>query len=87
MIGWPAPEKLSKISAGLIEKFKKTAAAKELEQDPREWSLISWSWMPDPPHAFTLRSSDNEERYVISEGDGRWQMRIVHPAHVVHVLP
>jgi hypothetical protein len=87
VIAWPTSEKLSKISAGLLEKFKKTAAAKELEQDARAWSFVSWSWMPDPPYTFTLRGSDNEERYVISEGDGRWQMRIVRAAHEVQVLP
>ena len=87
MIVWPPPDKLSKTSIGLIEKFKKTAAVKELEQDSREWVLASWSWLPDPPFSFVLRSSDYEERTVVSEGDGRWQMRVSQVSREFAVLP
>lgn len=83
MIHWPAPEKLTKISAGILDRFKKTAAAKELEQDSREWSFVSWAWLPEPPYALVLRSADSEERYFLMEGDGRWQMRVIRPARSV----
>ena len=80
MIQWPAPEKLSKVAAGILERVKRTAGAKELEQDAREWRAISWSWLPDPPFSLTFRSADNEERYFVMEGDGRWQTRVIRPA-------
>jgi hypothetical protein len=83
VIQWPAPEKLTKIAAGILERFKKTSAAKELEQDTREWSFISWAWLPEPPYALTLRCADLEERYFLLEGDGRWQMRVIRPARSV----
>jgi hypothetical protein len=74
---------MTKISAGILDRFKKTAAAKELEQDAREWTFVSWAWMPDPPHNLVLRSADMEERYVVMEADGRWQMRVIRPARSV----
>ena len=83
MITWPASDKLSKTAVGTLERFKKTAAAKELEQDARAWSFISWAWLPEAPYAFTLRSADHEERQYVVEGDGRWQMKVLHPARNV----
>ena len=79
MIHWPAPDRLSKIAAGILERVKKTAAAKELEQDAREWTLVNWSWLPDPPYTMTLRSPEGEERYLLIEADGRWTMREIRP--------
>jgi len=83
VIRWPAADRLSKTAAVILEKFKRTAAAKELEQDSREWFFVSWAWLPEPPYALTLRSGDHEERYFLIEGDGRWQMRVIRPASQV----
>jgi hypothetical protein len=62
MVRWPASDRMSRVSAPLVERFKKTALAKELEQDSREWVLSSWPWMPDAPYLYTARASDGEER-------------------------
>jgi hypothetical protein len=83
VIQWPPSEKMTRISSATLDRFKKTAAIKELEQDSREWTLVTWSWMPDPPYALTFRSSDMEERYCVMEEDGRWQMRVIRPARSV----
>jgi hypothetical protein len=72
MVRWPAPERLSKTSAAIIERFKKVAAAKELEQDPREWVLMNWPWVPDPPYTVVVRASDGAERRFVMDPDGLW---------------
>ncbi len=78
MIRWPAAERLSKVSGPIIERFKKTAEAKDLEQDAREWVLASWPWMPEAPYSFIARASDEERQYVI-DASGALTMRVVHP--------
>jgi hypothetical protein len=72
MVRWPSTDRMSSTSKGIIERFQKTAAAKELEQDPREWVLENWPWVPDPPYTLVVRSSDDEERRLVMEGDGMW---------------
>ena len=72
MIRWPAPERLSKVSAGILERFKKTAGAKEIDQDSREWVLVNWPWVPDPPYVIVARASDHEERRWVMGDDGLW---------------
>jgi len=80
MVRWPAPDRMSRISAEIVERFKKTAGAKELEQDAREWSLVTWPWMPEPPYGFTVRASDGEERQWTGDATGLWTMKRIHPA-------
>jgi hypothetical protein len=72
MVRWPAPERVSKVSAGILEKFKKTGVAKELEQDSREWVLMNWPWVPEPPYTIVVRASDAEERRLAMGEDGLW---------------
>jgi hypothetical protein len=78
MVRWPAPDRLSRVSAPLIERFKKTSIAKELEQDGREWTLSMWPWLPDAPYAYTALASDGEQRRVII--DERDDV-LVHASH------
>ena len=72
MVRWPAADRMSQTSKAVIERFQKTAGAKELEQDPREWVLENWPWVPDPPFTFVARSSDGEERRLVMNTDGLW---------------
>ncbi|MGO8994719.1 MAG: hypothetical protein ACLQVI_15495 [Polyangiaceae bacterium] len=74
MVRWPASDRMSKTSAVVVEKFKKTGAAKELEQDAREWVLVNWPWMPEPPYTIVVRASDGEERRCVMGEDGLWTM-------------
>jgi hypothetical protein len=80
MVRWPAAEKMSRVSAGIVERFQKTAGAKELEQDAREWVLVNWPWLPEAPYSFVARASDGEERQWVGDADGRWVMRVIRPA-------
>jgi hypothetical protein len=75
MIRWPAQGRMSAVSARVVEKFKKSAAVKDLEQDPREWVLVNWPWVPDPPYTFVVRSSDGEQRRWVMGEDGLWTGR------------
>ena len=79
MVRWPAAERLSKVSGPIIERFKKTAEAKDLEQDPRDWVLASWPWMPDAPYSFIARASDAEERHYVIDASGALTMKIIRP--------
>jgi hypothetical protein len=71
MVRWPAADRMSKVSASIVERFKKTSEAKDLEQDAREWVLSSWPWMPDAPYPFIARSTDGSEQrnYLIDDRD------------------
>jgi hypothetical protein len=80
MVRWPASDRLSRVSAPLIERFKKTSAAKDLEQDPREWVLANWPWLAEAPYAFTARASDGEERRIVIDADEALTVRISHPS-------
>ena len=84
MVRWPAPERLSKVSTAIVERFKKTAGAKELEQDGREWGLVNWPWLPDAPYNFVVRAADGEERQWQGDADGKWVMRVIRPATPRH---
>jgi hypothetical protein len=80
MVRWPPPDRMSRVSHELVERFKKTAGAKDLEQDAREWVLASWPWLPDAPYAFLARASNGEERRFILDADGQWRVQVVRPA-------
>ncbi len=73
MVRWPAPERMSKVSAGIVERFKKAGVAKELEQDPHEWVLMNWPWMPEPPYTVVARATDGEERRYVMGDDELWR--------------
>lgn len=75
MVRWPASDRMSATSRVIIERFKKVGVAKELEQDSREWVLVNWPWVPDPPFAIVARASDGEERRCEMGEDGLWTMR------------
>jgi hypothetical protein len=72
MVRWPAADRMSAISARVIEKFKKSGPVKDLEQDPREWVLVNWPWVPDPPYTFVVRATDGEQRRWVMGEDGLW---------------
>jgi hypothetical protein len=76
MLRWPAPDRLSKTSHVVLERFKKTGVAKELEQDSREWVLVTWPWVPDPPYTIVARASDAEERRCVMGEDGLWTVSV-----------
>lgn len=79
MVRWPAPDRMSQTSKGIVERFKKTAAAKDMEQDPREWVLENWPWVPDPPYTIVARASDGEERRCVMDSDGLWTIHRNRP--------
>jgi hypothetical protein len=80
MVRWPAADRLSKVSSTILERFKKTSGAKELEQDPREWVLVNWPWLPDAPYSIVTRAADGEERQFEGDEAGRWVVRQIRPA-------
>jgi hypothetical protein len=66
---------MSKVSHSVVERFKKTGIAKDLEQDTREWVLLSWPWLPDAPYTVIARASDGEERQFVGDAEGLWVAR------------
>jgi hypothetical protein len=85
MVRWPSVDRLSRVSAIVLERFKKSSAAKELELDEREWTLVNWAWMPDAPFPFLARTLGEERRYT-GDADGCWTMRSF-PIVPMHEMP
>ena len=72
MIEWPADETLSAPAKTALQRFKKTAAAAELEEDARAWRFLSWARSTEPPVRMRLRSDDEAEVTFTLESTGAW---------------
>jgi len=74
MIEWPAEAHLTSDAKAALQRFKKTAAAAELEEDPRTWRFLSWARSTEPPVRMRLRSEDQGEVTFTLESSGTWTM-------------
>ncbi len=72
MIEWPEEEHLSTPAKTALQRFKKTAAAAELEEDARAWRFLSWARSNEPPVRMRLRSDDLDEVTFTLESTGAW---------------
>ena len=60
MISWPNEDALPEAAKRHMSDFKKTAAAKELDEDETHWVFHSFARMPDPPVRMILQSATAE---------------------------
>ena len=74
MIEWPAEEDLEGAAKSNVDRFKKTAAARELEEDGATWRFHSWSRTPEAPVRMILVNENGDEA-VWTFDNGSWTMR------------
>jgi hypothetical protein len=58
-----------------LERFRATSAASELEDDPRTWTVVEWSWAEGPPMRVHLRNDTGEVVDFVMDASGSWHMR------------
>jgi len=72
MIEWPEDDHLTAPAKTALQRFKKTAAAAELEEDARAWRFLSWARSTEAPVRMRLRSDDQDEVTFTLESSGGW---------------
>ncbi|CAN5612886.1 hypothetical protein BH09MYX1_BH09MYX1_63030 [soil metagenome] len=74
MIEWPPKDSLEKSAKKVLDLFKKTGFAAELEADGSLWRFRSYARDVAPPARMVLRSqSANETRIFALEETGIWR--------------
>jgi hypothetical protein len=75
MIRWPSESVLTPAAQANLERFKVTAAARELERDPRVWTLAEWSWTQEPEMHVLLRNESLAEILFSFDESGTWRLQ------------
>lgn len=75
MIEWPAEEKLEGAAKSNLDRFRKTAAARELDEDPATWAIHSFARQAEPPVRIILVNEQGDEVTWTLGGDGAWTIR------------
>ncbi len=57
-----------------LQRFYHTSAARELEDDPRTWSVVEWTWGAGPPMRLHLRDEGGDAIDFIMDDAGLWQL-------------
>jgi hypothetical protein len=73
MITWPDDEQAQGEAKKVLDLFKKTSLAAELEEDPQKWRFIAWARSPQPPARMLLRSDGGGTRIFSLERTGLWR--------------
>ncbi len=73
MITWPDDEQAQGEAKEVLDLFKKTGLAAELEEDPQKWRVIAWARSPQPPARMLLRSDGGGTRIFSLERTGLWR--------------
>jgi len=73
MLHWPPASVLTPVAKANLDRFRRTTAARELEEDPRSWSVVAWSWTAEPTVHVSVRSSHDERLYALDES-GLWDV-------------
>ena len=57
-----------------LDRFRQTSAAREIEDDPREWTVVEWTWTPGPPMRVHLRDPAGDIVDFVMDDTGMWQL-------------
>jgi hypothetical protein len=57
-----------------LSRFYHTSAAREIEDDPRSWTVIEWTWGAGPPLRVHLRDETGDVIDFIMDDAGVWQL-------------
>jgi hypothetical protein len=79
MIQWPAEDVLTSKATKNLERFKRTGACQELEEDTHTWRVKSWAWTADAPWKWILESSSRRLVTVTMESNGAYMIRYADP--------
>jgi hypothetical protein len=58
-----------------LERFRATSAASELDDDPRTWVVVEWSWTDGPPLRVRLRNEGGQLVDFVMDASGVWRLR------------
>ena len=57
-----------------LQLFYHTSAAREIEDDPRSWTVVEWTWGAGPPVRVHLRDETGDVIDFIMDDAGVWQL-------------
>jgi hypothetical protein len=57
-----------------LGRFFATSAAREIEDDPRSWAVVEWTWGEGPPVRVHLRNENDEVIDFVMDATGVWQL-------------
>jgi hypothetical protein len=57
-----------------LERFLRTSAAREMEDDSRTWTVVEWSWVSGPPMRVHLRDEQSAVVDFVMDAGGTWQL-------------
>jgi hypothetical protein len=57
-----------------LQRFYDTSAAREMEDDPRTWTVIEWTWGLGPPFRVHLRDESGDVVDFVMDDAGLWQL-------------
>jgi hypothetical protein len=84
MIHWPDPSRMSRGSRANLVTFRRTSAAKALDEDTHTWQLEATSWSAGLPARFIWRNEEGCAQCIKLEEDGLW---VFEPYDSTPVIP
>lgn len=57
-----------------LDRFFRTSAAREIEDDPRTWTVIEWTWVAGPPMRVALRDEECAVIDFVMDAAGLWHL-------------
>ena len=57
-----------------LQRFYDTSAAREMEDDPRTWTVIEWTWGAGPPLRVHVRDESGDVVDFVMDDAGLWQL-------------
>ena len=57
-----------------LQLFFHTSAAREIEDDPRSWTVVEWTWGAGPPVRVHLRDETGDVIDFIMDDAGVWHL-------------
>ena len=57
-----------------LQRFYHTSAAREIEDDPRTWTVVEWTWGAGPPLRVHLRDESGDVIDFVMDDAGLWQL-------------
>jgi len=57
-----------------LQLFYHTSAAREIEDDPRVWAVVEWTWGSGPPLRVHLRDETGDVIDFVMDDAGLWQL-------------
>jgi hypothetical protein len=79
MIAWPSDDKMNATSTENLARFRRTAVAKELEEDTHTWRFQCWAWTSYGPWKWILHSDTHRLVTLTMDEDGEYLVKYADP--------